>query len=42
MRIIERYVAREFFRVFAMTFVCLLGVFVVADFVTNYSGFIDN
>ena len=39
MRMMERYLVRQFMRVFVMTFVSLLGVYVVADFVTNLSRF---
>ncbi len=39
MALIDRYLVGQFIRVFLMTFVSLLGIYVIADFVTNYSDF---
>jgi lipopolysaccharide export system permease protein len=39
MALIDRYLIRQYLRVFLMTFISLLGIYVVADFVTNYSDF---
>ena len=41
MQIIDRYLIRQFVRVFVMTFVSLLGVFIIGEFVTNFSEFMD-
>ena len=41
MNILDRYLLRQFFRVFLMVFISLLGIFVVADFVGNLSEFVD-
>ncbi len=41
MTILDRYMLRQFFRVFLMVFVSLLGIFVIADFVGNLADFID-
>ena len=42
MKILDRYLLRQFFRVFAMVFVSLLGIYVVADFVGNLTEFVDH
>ena len=39
MTVIDRYLVRQYTRVFLMTFISLLGIYVMADFVTNYSAF---
>lgn len=39
MAVIDRYLVRQYTRVFLMTFISLLGIYVIADFVTNYSDF---
>jgi lipopolysaccharide export system permease protein len=36
---IDRYLIRQFLRTFLMTFVCLFGIFVIAEFVTNLAEF---
>lgn len=41
MTIIDRYLLRQFFRVFAMVFTSLLGIYVIADFVGNLAEFLD-
>jgi lipopolysaccharide export system permease protein len=41
MHVIDRYLVRQFIRVFVMTFLSLLGVYVVADFVTNLAEFME-
>jgi len=41
MTTIDSYLLRQFARVFAMTFISLLGIFVVADFVGNLAEFVD-
>ena len=41
MKILDWYVLRQFFRVFLMVFISLLGIFVIADFVGNLSEFVD-
>ena len=40
MRLFERYLVRQFLRVFVMTFISLMGVYIVADFVTNLGRFL--
>ena len=42
MKILDRYLLRQFFRVFVMVFVSLLGIYVVADFVGNLTEFVDH
>lgn len=39
MAVVDRYLVRQYTRVFLMTFISLLGIYVIADFVTNYSDF---
>ena len=39
MAIVDRYLVTQYFRVFLMTFISLLGIYVMADYVTNYSAF---
>ncbi len=39
MALIDRYLIRQYLRIFLMTFISLLGIYVIADFVTNYSDF---
>lgn len=39
MQIIDRYMIRQFVRIFVMTFTCLYGIFVIAEFVTNLAEF---
>ncbi len=41
MTIVDRYLLRQYFRVFLMVFLCLLGIYVVADFVGNLAEFMD-
>lgn len=41
MRIIDRYVAALFLRVFLICCICLTGIYVVGDFVENLNEFID-
>ncbi len=41
MRTIDRYLLSQFARVLLMTLVSLLGIYVVADFVTNYAEFME-
>ncbi|MCA9266640.1 MAG: LptF/LptG family permease, partial [Planctomycetales bacterium] len=42
MRIIDRYLVRQFLRAFVVTMVSLLGLYVIADFMGNLSEFIDH
>ncbi len=39
MQIIDRYMIRQFVRIFLMTFACLFGIYVIAEFVTNLAEF---
>ncbi len=41
MTIVDRYLLRQYFRVFLMVFLSLLGIYVVADFVGNLAEFVD-
>ncbi len=41
MKIIQRYLVTQFIRIFVMTFFCLLGVYIIADFVGNVGEFVD-
>lgn len=41
MKILDRFLLRQFFRVFIMVFISLLGIFVIADFVGNIDEFND-
>lgn len=39
MGIMDRYIIRQFSRIFLMTFACLFGIYVIAEFVTNLTEF---
>ncbi len=41
MQIIDRYLTRQYFRVFVITYISLLGVYIVGEFVTNFSEFME-
>lgn len=41
MQIIDRYLIRQFVRVFVMIFLSLFGIFIIGEFVTNFSEFMD-
>ncbi|MEM7311899.1 MAG: LptF/LptG family permease [Planctomycetota bacterium] len=42
MTTIDRYLLRQYFRVFLMVFISLLGIFIIADFIGNLAKFIDH